>query len=64
MAKKRLVTDGAGGKREARRAGPGAAALDAAPQRGPGCGLVNVDPWAMLLEGLMDGKRCLRVTLQ
>jgi hypothetical protein len=53
MARKRQATDRAGGKREARRAGSGASAPDATPRRDPGGRLVDVDPWAMLLEGLM-----------
>jgi hypothetical protein len=54
MARKRQATDRAGGKREARRAGSGASAPDATPRRDPGGRLVDVDPWAMLLEGLME----------
>ena len=51
---KRPTPDGAGGKRKGRQSGAGTPASNTPQRPDRERHLVDVDPWAMLLEGLME----------
>jgi hypothetical protein len=54
MAPKRPTTDGAGEERKERQSRAGTSASTKAQPPDRERRLVDVDPWAMLLEGLME----------